>query len=686
MLPIIPCLAIGLFCLTAPALAGPEVGRVGDITVTGAPLPPPDGDALLSIVRIDRQRLSMAGSERLESILADIAGFQMFRRSDSRSAHPTSQGATLRGLGGNAASRALVVLDGVPIDDPFGGWVNWTAVDPNGLSSVRVVRGGGLGGHGPGALAGVVELESSLDADAPAADADLGFGGRDALSARASVSVPMADGVSTLWGRLDRGDGFAPVTAADRGLADRPAPYRQMAMRFRSAFPAGPDGEMQMALGLFDDQRDRGFDFSDSRMRGGDFSLRYVGSGVLPLELLGYARLRDFRTSFAALSPGREEARQSLDQHTPAHGFGVKAEIRPNVGKLQGRIGADLALRSGDTREYFSFVAASPTRRRMAGGRSMTAGLFATLGLPVSENLLLTGDVRLDRWRLSNGKLREVAMTGGTIFQDVRPAGRSGMESTGRIAAGWQAEPEVLVRISGYRSFRLPTLNELYRPFRAGADGTAANPLLEPEKLRGVEAGLDWQAGQGVSIGLTGYWNRLGKAIANVSVAKVGNQCAGVGFVMGACRIRRNLDAVTVHGIEADAAWTGGLLQASLSYAYSRARITGGGTAPALDGLRPAQTPAHQVSGRITWQSDRGFTSGLSARYQSARFEDDLERIRLNDAFTLDASIGIPLTRRLRAELRAENLLDTHIQAARSDDGTIERAAPRTIWLSLSLR
>ena len=125
-----------------------------DIVVTGTGLAEPAGLAASDVSVIDRARLNGSASGRLEDVLRDIGGFQQFRRSDSRSAHPTSQGATLRGLGGNASARALILLDGVPQTDPFGGWIPWSAYDPSRLGMVRVTRGGGSGVNGPGALAG----------------------------------------------------------------------------------------------------------------------------------------------------------------------------------------------------------------------------------------------------------------------------------------------------------------------------------------------------------------------------------------------------------------------------------------------------------------------------------------------------------------------------------------------------
>src|SRR4029453_9499362 len=115
-------------------------------------------------------------------LLKNVPGLQLFRRSDARSGHPTSQGVTLRALGGNASRRSLRVRDGVPQGDPFGGWVNWPAYDPQSLAGVRVVRGGGSVGNGPGALAGTIEMVSRSDTGV---SGELSAGSRDSAEARA---------------------------------------------------------------------------------------------------------------------------------------------------------------------------------------------------------------------------------------------------------------------------------------------------------------------------------------------------------------------------------------------------------------------------------------------------------------------------------------------------------------------
>ena len=133
-------------------------------------------------------------------------------------------------------------------------------------------------------------------------------------------------------------------------------------------------------------------------------------------------------------------------------------------------------------------------------------------------------------------------------------ADRSGWEGTGRAGFAFQASDAVKLRGAAYIGWRLPTLNELYRPFRVGADATAANELLTPERLKGGEIGAEFD-GADISLQATAFYNRLDNAIANVSLGTGPGNFPGVGFVAvgGIYRQRQNLDAIDSRGIEIDA-------------------------------------------------------------------------------------------------------------------------------------
>lgn len=664
-------LGFALACIATPALAEDP-----DIVVTGHGLEEAKGDAAYDIIRIDRDRLTGSASGRLEDVLKDVAGLQQFRRSDARSANPTSQGVTLRGLGGNASSRALVILDGVPQTDPFGGWISWPAFAPGRLDQVRVTRGGGSGALGAGALAGTIELTSAGTDTLPRFGGGVAYGSRESIAADATAALKLGAGFATISADYARSDGFIPIAEANRGPADRRAPYEQASVAARAVIPVGDETELQANMLAFTDDRDRGFAFSANGGDGADASLRLVGRGRWGYSALAYLQVRDFYSGFASLSPGRTTATAVAEQYNvPSTGLGARLELRPPVGEaMELRLGADWRRTSGVTKEYFFYNAAgAPQRGREAGGHSDTAGAFAELSADLGDALTLTGAARIDRWWIGQGFLRERNLSGGPLITNAAYAARQGWEPTARGGVAYRPAEAITLRAAAYLGWRLPTLNELYRPFRVGNETTQANAALSPERLSGVEAGIDWRPGDSARIGVTVFTNRMKDAIANVTV------------VPRVTRRRENLDAVRARGVELDASYVVGDLRFAASYAYTESVVRASGLALPLDGLRPAQTPRHMASATLGWQRPSGPAASVTLRYVSVQYEDDLNVVPLRDALTADARILFPITKGLSIEARGENLGNVRVDAARSDDGVIERASPRTLWLGVRI-
>ena len=237
-------------------------------------------------------------------------------------------------------------------------------------------------------------------------------------------------------------------------------------------------------ISAFSDERERGTAFSEIGTRGADASLRLVGRGRLPFSALAYVQVRDFANRFAAVGADRSAATETLDQYSvPSTGLGARLEIRPVTGPFELRLGADARKVSGRTQEMFQFVAGAPTRGRVAGGETSLAGAFAEAGWEHGA-LTFTGGGRIDRWRIAHGSFRERILATDTVLTDMAFPDRSGWEATARAGLAWRAAATISLRAAAYLGWRLPTLNELYRPFRVGADATAANAALTPERLR----------------------------------------------------------------------------------------------------------------------------------------------------------------------------------------------------------
>ena len=656
-----------------------------EIVVTA--LKQPKGDAAYDIVTIDRARLTGTASNRIEDALRDVAGFQQFRRTDSRTANPTSQGATLRALGGNASARALVLLDGAPVADPFAGYIPWFALAPERFGAVRVTRGAGAGAFGTGALAGTIELLSADAATLPGLQAQAEYGSRNALSVQGVASARLGDGSASVFGRYDSGDGYVIIPDGQRGPADIAARYAQGSAGFHAAVPVGDDTDV-LVNGLgFADTRVRGVAGNATDIRGANANVRLLGRGRWQWEALAYLQSQTFANTVVALDAARAVATPSLDQYnTPATGIGGKIEVRPpTVAGFELRLGADLRDETGRTEERSRFQGGLYTRLRQGGGHNQVAGAYAEASATPFPGVTLTAGGRIDHWRIGGGFLTEVdaATLAPTITE--RPADRSAWEPTARGGVAWDATGAIKLRAAAYLGYRLPTLNELYRPFRVGADATGSNANLAPERLKGIEAGIDYRPLSTVRIGVTAFWNRLNNAIGNVTAGRGPGVFPEVGFVAagGVYRQRQNLDAIVAKGIEAEVHAARGDLRLDASYAYTDARVRASGAAAALDGLRPAQTPAQQLNATVGYAPARGPRLALTGRYVGGQAEDDLGQRSLRDAATVDAVIDVPLGRGLTVSLRGENLTDELIESGISANGIVDRGTPRTLTVAL---
>ncbi|MEN9718658.1 MAG: hypothetical protein RIQ99_1536 [Pseudomonadota bacterium] len=663
---ILLCLSTAALCL--PVVAHAEAEADAPIVVMGLGLRETPAAPAYDVQHIDRAQLLSAASGRIEDALSGVAGFQQFRRSDSRSANPTAQGISLRALGGNASSRSLLLLDGVPMADPFFGHIPFSAIAPERLAGARITRGGGAGAFGAGAVAGTIELDSAGPDQLDLLSAGLLTSGRGDRELSGAVSPRLGSGFAVFAGRWDRGDGFWTTPPAQRVAASAKARYDSWSTSVRAVAPLTGEIELQTRGLVFGDHRTLRFKGADSSTEGQDASLRLVGRGAWQFDLLGYVQARNF-TNIVISSTS---FRKTLDQRdTPATGWGGKAELRPPVGGGHVlRLGSDWRMASGTmVEDAYNAASGLITARRRAGGRNGDLGVYLEDDWTTGA-LTLTAGARADRWTIARGFFRE-ANAAGTVTTDTRFVDRAGWHGSVRGGAVLRLDGGVALRASAYTGLRQPTLNELYRPFAVFPVTTRANAALANERLVGFEGGADYAPLPGLRLTLTGFDNRVDQAIANVTIGPN-------------LRERRNVDAVHARGIEAGLEAALGAVIVDGSLAWTAARVEASGLSAALDGKRPAQTPRLAASAGLTWRPATGASLTVRIKHVGAQFEDDLETDVLAAATTLDAFAEVPLGRGVSAILRAENLTDAAVMT-RNQAGSIDLGAPRTLWAGLRI-
>ena len=667
-------LVLGVLTLAAPALsaqdpqteqAPPEqrVEQIITVTATRRPFDLEEISAHAIVVSSDqlRQRPALG----LDEALRWAPQFSLLRRSPARAAHPTSQGLNLRGVSPSGTSRALLLLDGLPLTDAFGGWVYWSRTPSLLIERVEIVLGGASGAFGNQALAGTVQIVARTPPASRASIQVHGLGGSQSTF-RGGFALSAGNSKRGLILAADAFDtrGYIAVSEADRGPVDEDVATSHQTAMLRVRLAPG----LLAGLEVFHEARNNGTPEQTNSTRAFGASLSYSGgTATNGHRLAGFARRQRFRSRFSSVIAARSRELAVLDQEVPSWETGIGANAwRQYGGGLVLGAGLDWRRVGGVSREDVLLAGFS----RDPGGTQNVGGLFVSAQTRVGDSWHLDASLRGDGWHNNP--------------RDPNAESRSQSTVSSRAGVVFSPGGEWRLRAAGYRSFRAPTLNELYRQFRVGNVSTSANDELTEERLTGAEIGADWSsgsptAGGRVRVGITGYWNRLRDAVVNATVGATSTLIL---------RQRRNLGAATVRGVEIDASVQRGGFAANLVTSLIGTRIdqnpvVSGQPLVSLVGNRLPQVPGYRLRGSLAWTADR-WGALISLHVAGDQFEDDRNQLLLASGSSLDASLDWHLSEQLSLGLRGQNLLDEPLEVRRTS--VLLLGPPRSLSVTFQLR
>ena len=601
---------------------------------------------------INQREINLSGALTIDDVLRQVPGFSLFRRSGGLSANPTSQGVSLRGVGANGASRALVLLDGVPLNSPFGGWVYWNRLPRVNIETVQVYNGATSDLYGSGALGGVINIRTrtpasgSLDVEASAGN-------------KATGAISFSGGKSfgnwgiDVAGQALRTGGYVLVPENQRGPVDTAAGTADLTGSMTLSRALGPDGHAFLRLTSFGESRKNGtpVQLNDTRIwsldlgtdwssvDAGDFSIRLYGSG------------ENFNQNFSAVTANRESESLTNRQRNPSQQAGLAFQWRRSFGDYQtisaGLEGRNVRGHSAET----TFNNSRVTALVDAGGRQRSLGFFANDSVRFRSWLFSFG-VRFDRWLNSRGFSDRIPVTGLPSLNDFTD--RSETAFSPRVSLIKRFDKGISVSASAYRAFRAPTLNELYRNFRVGNVVTNANASLRAERLTGGDVGIGLQTfGERLFLRSNVFWSEIDDSIANVTIA------ATPALIT---RQRQNLGATRARGIELSAVtklarhW-----ELSNEYLLTDSTVLRFPANRSLEGLLVPQVPRHQFNFQVSY-SNAKWVAGAQGRFVSRQFDDDQNTLPLERFFTLDAEVSRAVSEKVRLFVAFQNLTGSRYQ------------------------
>jgi len=640
-----------------------------ELTVTATRTERRLGDTAASVAVLSPADLQSTAAPTVDDALRQVPGFSLFRRSGSRFANPTAQGLSLRGLGGSGASRAVVLEDGIPLNDPFGGWVYWGRVPRASLARIEVLRGAASDLYGSGALSGTVQLLTRQPAAGSPGLLAAEAGGGSRHSADGSLFLARREGG---WGASLAAErattaGYVSIDPAVRGPVDTPVASQSTTADL--ALERWLGGARLFVRGSrFAEARDNGTPLTpnDTTIRqwsaGGDWA---ADRGSFAVRAYGGNQL--LHQGFSAVAADRASERLTRLQEVPADSSGLSAQGSLGIAGTALVGGIDLRDVSGASRE--TAFAGTSTQRVAGEGRQRMAGLYLEDVWSALPRLTVTLGARYDAWR--NLDARQTAGTAITPLPD-------------RSEEAWSPRATLLYRVTdhltwtaaAYRAFRAPTLNELYRTFRVGNVVTLANADLQAERLSGIESGGLWISGRGrVTARGTLFWMEIDRTVANVTLSTTPSLIT---------RQRDNLGRTRSRGLEAEAtARAGDRWTLTGGYLYSEAQVVRFPANPGLEGLDLPQVPRQQATFQARYQDSRGGTLGVQARWTSRQFDDDQNQLPLASFTTVDLLAAHPLRGGLSAFLAVENLFDATYEIGRTSLRTL--GPPRLVRVGVRI-
>jgi outer membrane receptor protein involved in Fe transport len=678
--------ALAASCFPARILAEEESAAAtapdeNTTVVTATRMPRPVRDAPAAVTVLPRSEIERSPTQTLDELLRTIPSFATFRRSNSVASDPTAQGLNLRGIGPSGVSRSLVLVDGEPANDPFGGWFYWRSIPRLGIERVEIAPGGGSALYGNYALGGVVQV-ISRPISGPALDADAALGLPRELWVAARGAQRLGALGASLEGEAFSTAGYPVVAPYARGSVDGDSPSDHQTLNGRVELQLAPWVELFGNGGYFRESQNGGTEFTTAQVSAGHYRVGARFTGVLAgdLELGFFGHAQSFNQKRARISTDRSMEALAASQNVPSDDQGLVLAWTSAAFAAGGThrlaAGAELRRIHGSSHENLYPAVPAPTAlaQRASSGEQRFAGAFLQDSYEPIAALELIGALRFDAWQNLHASQTTVDQSGAVSsspFED-----RSDRQLSPKLGARYRPVSWLALRGSAYTAFRAPTLNELYRPFQVGTILTAANASLGPETLRGGEGGIELTGSLGWTLRATGFWSQLRDPITNVTLP--------LPLPDGSQRQRENAGQARIRGVELDGGWRiSPAWTASAAYTFVDSSFTQSPGNPQLIGKQLAQDPSHRATVSLSFEDVRWLTATLQTRFVGPQFEDDQNLLAMPGFLIVDLFASRRLFGGLDFYAAAENLFNHQYLVGRAGVDTVGQ--PFTIHVGVRL-
>ncbi|MBL9207922.1 MAG: TonB-dependent receptor [Opitutaceae bacterium] len=664
--------------------------------------------------------------------------FSLSSRNDSLSSPGFLQGAALRGIGALGGG-TLVLLDGAPLNDPWGNLPRWSDVPRTGLIRAESVPAGGAPSWGEGAGGGVIQLIStppsgrmrtqfrpmasksqpnprSLTPSRPTAQTQdgsfrqptaVGQITRSLVSSYETTALIADDGtrrmditweqrketgIAQITGTAFSSDGFSPLSAGQRGAIDGRTWSRGHRLSARWRQPVFRSAELLGTVRITEDLRSEGTPYQQTGATGTFASLALTDApyGVPTWTGVAYVHAQRSHQRWSWVDATRTTETPVVDQFAmPSVALGALwGGAWWNGGDARTMAGADVRLVQGELREHREFTNGAFQKVRNAGGNQGILGAYVSHNRGLTPRLRASVGARLDAWRDGHAFRRESSRDPAGVRSDERFPFQSGLETSAGAGLVWHATDEVHLRISGQQGFRRPSLQERFQDLGYNSRFILADPFLRRERVTSIEVSTSWNATRRLELDTAVFANQRHHAL---SVRRLPATSQVPRLLDGAPSgyevwTRTNVDRMEGHGAKLSGKWTlSPRLALEATMLWNNVTLDRLASAPELQGRTPPQVARRVATLGAVWSTRVRYEFRLNVRAFGPQFVDTENTRTLEGAAVTDIGMNVRLARRVQLTLTGENVGNARVRTDESSSGLVTFGAPRRLAAALRI-
>ncbi len=582
-------------------------------------------------------------SKNVDDLLQDVCGIDVSRRTGFTSSTST---VTLRGFGGQARGRTLVLIDGLPFNEIYGGEVYWNAIPIEDIERIEVVPGAISGLYGPGAMGGVVNIITKKPLKRKI-ELNSEYGDFATRKFNLNYQDKWKKFRYSLSGEYFKTNGYVAALPDARRDYDIRRSKENKNFNLKLFHDFNEDSEFNVGYRHYDEDVNGGRRY-------------YYGSKDLDNLNMGFKReCHNFGLQGNAYF-NWDDSSWTYDRSpytyiyyvntNPKNDWGLNLQADYKVNESNRLLfGTDYRWGKINSKDEYKYTAGG----RIAGEEVIARGRQQLVGLYLqdeirffNEKLIFNLGGRFDWWKSFDGYLFDDNLTPIETNYDTI----SDKDFSPKIGLVYHLDETTTLRSSFGKGFRAPTLYDLYRTWKYGTTTYQSNPNLGSEYTYSYEVGLDKTFWEKFLSRLTFYYSDARDFIYSVDVG-------------GNTKEKQNVGKVEIYGLELETKYDiFKVLSIFANYTFNRSEIREFQNDRTLEGKLLTYTPKDKVSFGFVFNNPKLLKVDLRARYTGHVFHDDRNTQKLKSHLIWDFALAKEIGEHLEISLKIENMFDKTYQ------------------------